>query len=78
MLHAPTLMASWSGCPRLTTAITFIRALDNERSDLQDRLAALTSGSVRIYDVAAVHNRMCDQENSKDMARIIQDLLQLQ
>jgi thioesterase domain-containing protein/aryl carrier-like protein len=78
MLHAPTLMASWSGCPRLTTAITFIRASDNERSDLQDRLAALTSGSVRIYDVAAVHNRMCDQENSKDMARIIQDLLQLQ
>jgi thioesterase domain-containing protein len=78
MRQTPVLVARWAGCPRLSAPITFIRASDNGRSDLQDRLAALTSGSVRIFDVAAPHNRMCDQEHSETMARIVQAILSLQ
>jgi nonribosomal peptide synthetase DhbF len=78
MRQTPALMARWAGCPRLNAAIAFIRASNNERSDLQDRLAALTSGSVRIFDVAAPHNKMCDQEHSETMARLVQAILSLQ
>jgi thioesterase domain-containing protein len=75
MRQAPALIAQWTGCPQLSAAIAFVRASDNERSDLQDRLAALTSGRVQVFDVQATHNRMCDQENSDSLARIIQELL---
>jgi hypothetical protein len=68
-------MAGWARCPRLNAPIAFIRASDNDRTDLQDQLSALTYGSVHIFDVAAVHNRMCDQENSETMARLIHAIL---
>jgi thioesterase domain-containing protein len=75
MRHAPTLIASWTGCPQLTAAITFIRSSDNDRSDLEDRLAALTSGPAQIFDVAATHNRMCDQTHSPVIALLVEDML---
>jgi thioesterase domain-containing protein len=77
MQQAPTLMASWTGCPRLTTAITFVRASDNERIDLQDRLSELTSGRVQIIDVPATHSRICDQSNSHIVAMLIKNMLTL-
>ena len=39
-----------------------------------DQLTALTSGFAHIIDFAAPHKRMCDQENSDAIARIIQDI----
>jgi nonribosomal peptide synthetase DhbF len=78
MRQTLVLMARWAGCPKLNAPIAFIRASDNDRTDLQDQLSALTYGSVRIFDVAAVHYRMCDQENSENIASVIQDVLQLQ
>jgi thioesterase domain-containing protein len=75
MRQASRLRARWTGCPQLTAAITFIRASDNDRSDLQDRLAALTSGPAQIFDVAATHNRMCDQTHSPVIALLVEDML---
>jgi hypothetical protein len=75
MQQAPTLMASWTGCPRLTTAITFVRASDNERIDLQDRLSELTSGRVQIFDVPATHNKICDKSNSQIISKLIEESL---
>jgi thioesterase domain-containing protein len=75
MQQAPTLMASWTGCPRLSAAIAFIRASDNARTDLQDRLSQLTTGLVQIFDVPATHNTMCDKDSSLNIARLVEEIL---
>jgi hypothetical protein len=68
---------SSAGSPRqqLTAAITFIRASNNDRSDLEDRLAALTSGPAQIFKVAATHNTMCDQDHSSIVALLVNNVL---
>jgi len=73
--QTPVFMAQWAACPRLNGPIAFIRASDNHRADLQDRLAALTSGRVRIFDVPAPHNKMCDQDHSPITALLIEEAL---
>jgi pimeloyl-ACP methyl ester carboxylesterase len=75
--QAPVLMAGWVGCPRLNADITFIRASDNSRTDLEDKLTALTSGSVLIFDVPAPHNKMCDQDHSPIIALLVEDIMNL-
>jgi thioesterase domain-containing protein len=75
MRQTPVLMARWAGCPRLNAPIAFIRASDNNRTDLQDQLTALTAGYARVFDVAAPHDRMCDQEHSEIMAHLVQAVL---
>ncbi|MGJ8605932.1 MAG: thioesterase domain-containing protein, partial [Marivita sp.] len=77
MQQAPALMASWSGCQQLNTAVTFVRASDNQRSDLSERLAQLTTGEVHIANVTAPHKKMCDTANSTDVARIVNMALRL-
>ncbi|MDN2584325.1 non-ribosomal peptide synthetase [Aquibium sp. ELW1220] len=75
MRQAPAMMAGWTGCSRLNAVIAFVCASDNERSDLQERLAALTSGRVHFFNVTAPHNKMCDDINSPLMAQLIGGLL---
>jgi len=74
MLQMPKLMAEWNGPRRLRAPIVFIKAADNKRRDQQDRLNCITSGSVRIFDVSANHERMCDRESSAFIANLIADL----
>jgi thioesterase domain-containing protein len=73
--HAPTLMAKWARCRQLTAPITFVRASDNARSDLQERLTEVTSGCVQIYDVPAIHTKMCDQSHSPIIAALLERIL---
>ena len=77
MQQAPALMASWSGCPQLNAAVTFVRASDNERTDLMERLTQLTRGDVQIVSVPSPHSKMCDTANSTDVARIVNMALRL-
>ena len=77
MQQTLVLMTRWVGCPRLNAPIAFVRASDNERSDLQNRLTALTSGRAQFFDVPVVHNRMCDQGHSYIIALLVEDILNL-
>jgi thioesterase domain-containing protein len=77
MRQAHELLVKWTGCLRLNAPIAFVRASDNEPSDRQDRLAALTSGRVQIFDVPAPHNKMCDQDHSPIIALLVEDIMNL-
>jgi pimeloyl-ACP methyl ester carboxylesterase len=71
----PVLMAGWSGCSKLNASVTFVRASDNERTDLPERLTQLTRGEVQILGVSSKHNTMCNAVSSSDIASLVKMVL---
>ena len=78
MHQASALMTEWPGCSQLRAPITFVRASDNERTDLSERLSELTQGKVKIVSLLSTHFRMCDYENSRELALLVKDALKLE
>ena len=78
MRQAPALMVEWPGCSQLRAPITFVRASDNERTDLVKKLSGLTQGKVKIVTVSSTHNKMGNYENSRELALLVKDALKLQ
>ena len=77
MHQASALMTEWPGCSQLRAPITFVRASDNERTDLSERLSELTQGKVKIVSLLSTHFRMCDYENSRELALLVKDALKV-
>lgn len=73
--QVPDLLTRWAGIKRLNAPIVFVRASDNERSDLSERLAALTSGPIKILETKATHATMCNKHNSQIIASLIDHML---
>ena len=78
MHQASALMAEWPGCSQLSAPITFVRASDNERTDLSERLSELTQGKVKIVSLSSTHFRMGNHENSRELALLVKDALKLE
>ena len=78
MRQASALMAEWPGCSQLRSPISFVRASDNERTDLVKKLSELTQGKVKIVIVSSPHFRMINRENSRELALLVKDTLKLQ
>jgi len=77
MHQASALMAEWPGCSQLSAPITFVRASDNERTDLSERLSELTQGKVKIVSLSSTHFRMGNHENSRELALLVKDALKV-
>ena len=71
MMQASSLIMQHADPNRLSCSIIYVRANNNLSTHLDEKLAAMTSGVVRIVDVDANHARMCDAENSKAVAAIL-------
>ena len=78
MRQAPALMIEWPGFSQLRAQISFVRASDNERTNLVKKLSGLTQGKVKIVTVSSTHFRMGNCENSRELALLVKDALQLQ
>ncbi|MFC3970823.1 alpha/beta fold hydrolase, partial [Rhizobium lemnae] len=75
MQAAPRLMSDWPGCKQLSGPIIYVRASDNKRMDLPERLTQVTSGTFEIVDVCAAHKDMCNAQESNKIAAIAAAIL---
>ena len=71
MMQASSLILQHTDPNQLSCPTIYVRANNNLSMHLDEKLAAMTSGVVRIVDVDATHERMCDAENSKAVAAIL-------
>ena len=53
--------------------VLYIRASDNQSETLEGQLTALTSNSIDIVDVEAIHRKIFSEENSQQMAALVVD-----